>query len=167
MLHHAAIWAALLCVVILAYSFRAEFMALAERFQSELMPLDGRADGERVMSYPLASGGQFDVRAVVDGVDLVFTIDTGANDVVLSPDAATSLGFDLEHLDFSEISETANGYVRGAPVVIAEFRLGTIVVHDLPASVNEVNMSGSLLGMEFLRRLKSWHVEGDRITLTY
>jgi predicted aspartyl protease len=39
------------------------------------------------------------------------------------------------------------------------------VVHDLPATVNEADMSNSLLGMEFLSRLKSWRVEGGRMTL--
>ena len=138
---------------------------LGDRFTAELMPLDGRADGDRIMSYPVAESGHFEVRAAADGIDLKFTIDTGATDVVLSPRAARRLGYDLGKLDFTKLAETANGMVRGAPIVISEFRLGNIVVRDLPATVNEADMSDSLLGMEFLRRLRSWRVEGGRITL--
>ena len=160
-----AIWVAIFAGLILVYSFRGEFSMLGDRFSAELMPLDGRADGERIMSYPVAGNGHYMVRAQADGVDLAFTIDTGATDVVLTPAAAERLGYDLAQLNFSQIAETANGIVRGAPIVISEFRLGNIVVQDLPATVNEVAMSDSLLGMEFLRRLKSWRVEGERMTL--
>ena len=86
-------------------------------------------------------------------------IDAGAaRKLCLDPDRLLNIRKVIEQ-------DTAKGLYDGAVYIIA--RNGTIVVHDLPASVNEVNMSGSLLGMEFLRRLKSWHVEGDRITLTY
>jgi aspartyl protease family protein len=159
-----AIWVAIFCGLILVYSFRGEFGMLGDRFTAELMPLDGRAEGERIMSYPLAENGHFQVRAAADGIDLNFTIDTGATDVVLSPRDAERLGYDLDRLDFTKLAETANGMVRGAPIVISEFRLGNIVVRDLPATVNEAEMSDSLLGMEFLRRLRSWRVEGERIT---
>jgi aspartyl protease family protein len=160
-----AIWVAIFAGLILVYSFRGEFSMLGDRFSAELMPMDGRAEGERIMSYPVASNGHYKVRAQADGVELAFTIDTGATDVELTPDAAERLGYDLSQLNFSKVAETANGIVRGAPIVIAEFRLGNILVHDLPATVNEVAMSDSLLGMEFLRRLKSWRVEGERMTL--
>lgn len=160
-----AIWVAIFAGLVLIYSFRAEFGMLGDRFTAELLPLDGRADGDRIMSYPVAESGHYQVRGIADGVELDFTIDTGASDVVLTPRAAERLGYDLNSLNFSQVSETANGYVRGAPIVIAEFRLGNILVRDLPATVNEVDMSDSLLGMEFLRRLKSWRVESERITL--
>lgn len=160
-----AIWVAIFAGLVLLYSFRGEFGMLGDRFTAELMPLDGRAEGDRIMSYPVADNGHYQVRAQADGVVLAFTVDTGASDVVLTPAAAERLGYDLNKLDFSQVAETANGYVRGAPIVIAEFRLGNILVRDLPATVNEVDMSDSLLGMEFLRRLKSWRVEGERLTL--
>lgn len=160
-----AIWLALFAGLILAYSFRNEFGMLGDRFTSELIPLDGRSEGDRIMSYPMAQNGHYQVHGIADGVELNFTIDTGASDVVLTPDDAERLGYDLNKLNFSQVSETANGYVRGAPIVISAFRLGNIVIQDLPATVNEADMSDSLLGMEFLRRLKSWRVEGERMTL--
>lgn len=159
------IWVAIFCGLILLYSFRNDFGALGARLSGELMPRDGRVEGEQIMSYPLTENGHFQVRAEADGTPLDFMIDTGATDVVLTPAAAKRLGYDLNLLQFNKMAQTANGYVRGAAIVIGEFKVGTIVMHDLPATVNEVDMSSSLLGMAFLTRLKSWRVEGERITL--
>jgi aspartyl protease family protein len=54
--------------------------------------------------------------------------------------------------------------VRGAPVRLNTLEVGPIVMHDVPATVNGAEMSVSLLGMEFLRRLKSWGVQNGRLT---
>lgn len=160
-----AIWVVIFAGLILAYSFREEFSVLAARFSGELTPMAGRIDGPGTISFPIAENGHFQVRAKVDGGDVIFAIDTGATSVVLSPQAAERLGYDLDLLDFNGAAQTANGLVRTAPIVISEFVLGPIVIHDLPATINEAEMSTSLLGMEFLRRLRSWRVEGERITL--
>lgn len=160
-----AVWVCIFAGLILLYSFRGEFGALGERFRGELMPLDGRVEGPTSVSFPVAEDGHYRVRAIADGVGLDFTVDTGATNVVLSPQAAERLGYDLSKLSFTQIAQTANGLVRGAPVEIAEFMVGPIVIHNLPATVNEAAMSDSLLGMEFMRRLKSWRVEGERLTL--
>lgn len=160
-----AIWVAIFAGLVLLYSFRGEFSMLGARLSGELMPLDGRVEGDRSISFPVAENGHYRVRATADGVSLDFTVDSGATEVVLSPRDAERLGFDLDQLQFTKFAETANGMVRGAPIEIAEFAVGPIVIRDLPATVNEADMSDSLLGMEFLRRLKSWRVEGERLTL--
>ncbi|WP_374374090.1 TIGR02281 family clan AA aspartic protease [Dongia sp.] len=160
-----AIWVAIFAGFVLLYSFRGEFGMLGARLSGELMPLDGRVESDHSISFPMAENGHYRVRAMADGVPLDFTIDTGATDVVLSPRDAERLGFDLDQLQFTKIAETANGLVRGAPVEILNFAIGPIVINNLPATVNEADMSDSLLGMEFLRRLRSWRVENERLTL--
>jgi aspartyl protease family protein len=92
-------------------------------------------------------------------------IDTGATDVVLTPADARLMGLDPARLDYTRVADTANGQVRGAPILINNFKLGPITVQSLPAVVNEADMPISLLGMEFLNRLKSYRVEDDRLTL--
>ncbi|WP_374384501.1 TIGR02281 family clan AA aspartic protease [Dongia sp.] len=159
------IWVAIFSGLILLYSFRGEFSMLGARLSGELMPRDGRVEGPHIMSYPLAEIGHFRVAAKADGTPLDFLIDTGATDIVLTPAAAQRMGYDLSRLQYNKVTESVNGYVRGAPIVIGEFQVGNIVMHDLPATVNEVDMSYSLLGMAFLKRLKSWRVDGERLTL--
>jgi aspartyl protease family protein len=164
-LGQVAVWVAIFAGMILLYSFRGEFSMLGARLSGELMPLDGRVESDRSISFPMAENGHYRVRASADGVPLDFTVDTGATDVVLSPRDAERLGYDLDQLQFTKFAETANGLVRGAPIEIAEFAIGPIVVRNLPATVNEADMSDSLLGMEFMRRLSSWRVENERLTL--
>jgi aspartyl protease family protein len=74
------------------------------------------------------------------------------------------LGMQPEYLNYTMEAETANGRVRGAPIRIQTLKVGPIVMHDVPATVNEAEMPASLLGMEFLRRLKSWGVQDGRLT---
>lgn len=160
-----AIWVAIFAGLILVYSFRFEFGALGDRLRGELMPLDGRLEGPTSISYPVAENGHFLVRATLDGVPIDFTVDTGATEIVLSLRAAERLGYDLDRLSFTKVAQTANGLVRGAPIEIGELTLGPIVMRNLPATVNEADMPDSLLGMEFLHRLRAWRVENGRLTL--
>ena len=43
--------------------------------------------------------------------------------------------------------------------------IGPIRLRDLPASVNQAAMRGSLLGMSFLERLRSFEVRDGMLTL--
>ena len=92
-------------------------------------------------------------------------VDAGASNVVLSPADARRLGFDLARLSFHQVFRTANGMVRGAPVTLAEIRIGPIELHNVRASVNGADLSQSLLGMSFLDRLAGYSVENGTLTL--
>jgi aspartyl protease family protein len=87
-----------------------------------------------------------------------FLIDTGASGVVLTPGDARRLGFDPRRLRYTRIAETANGTVRSAPIRLDFIAVGQIRMLDFPASVNEADMTDSLLGMSFLSRLRSFEV---------
>lgn len=114
-----------------------------------------------------AAGGHFLVDAMVNGVAIRFLVDTGASDVVLSPDDARRLHIAGSGLDYSLQYETANGVVRAAPVTLRDIRIGQLELYDLEATVNEAPMSISLLGMAFLERLEGYSVEGDRLVLLW
>jgi aspartyl protease family protein len=112
-------------------------------------------------------GGHFVLEAAVNGTPVRFLVDTGASAVVLAPDDARRVGFQPQSLDFSQRFNTANGVVRAAPVSLREVRLGQLAVYDLPASVNEAPLGVSLLGMTFLKRLRGYEVEDDRLVLRW
>ena len=62
---------------------------------------------------------------------------------------------------------TANGSVNAAPVTLREVRIDRIVLRDVDAVVlPQGRLSGSLLGMSFLRRLASFEVSKGRLVLT-
>ena len=98
-------------------------------------------------------------------VDARFLVDTGASGIVLSPADAMRIGFDPVELSFTGYAETANGTVRTAAVRLGSIEIGPIRIDDLPATVNQAAMRGSLLGMSFLERLRSYEVRDGALIL--
>ena len=119
------------------------------------------------MTVKANANGHFIVRGEVNGTPVDFVIDTGATDIILSADDARRIGFRDHQLDYSLAYRSANGIVRGAPVQLRRLRIGQIEMYELPASVNEVNIGISLLGMAFLRRLEGYEVSGDRLVMAW
>lgn len=157
-------WGVIFAALILVYSYRDHFGSLGERFTAELIPAKGTQTGPASIAFTTQADGHYHVYGSVDGSSIQFLVDSGASDIVLSPADARMLGMQMEYLDFTLIAQTANGTVRGAPVRLKTLKVGPIVMHDVPATVNEAEMSNSLLGMEFLRRLKSWGVQNGKLT---
>ena len=113
------------------------------------------------------AGGHYVVEAAVNGAPVTFLVDTGASDIVLTMADAERLGFQPATLRFTQRFATANGEVRGAPVVLREIRVGQFSLFDVPASVNEAPLRVSLLGMSFLRQLDGYGVENGRLVLRW
>jgi aspartyl protease family protein len=163
-LRNAAVWLGIGAVLFVAYAFRREALELKDRLFAELAPASGSVrDG--AVSFVAGRDGHFAVEAEVDGRRVLFLVDTGASDVVLSPADAERLGFDLAKLSFTRPYRTANGIGYGAPVVLGRVAVGPIALDDVRASVNRERMSRSLLGMSFLSRLSGYEVSRDTLTL--
>ena len=64
-----------------------------------------------------------------------------------------------------KLDNKKNGTVRGSSIRITDFRIGEIHLREIGASVNEAEMRNSLLGMTFFKRLKSYEVKNDVLTL--
>jgi aspartyl protease family protein len=161
-LRNAAIWLGIGLLLVVAYSFREE---IAPRLMGELLPQRGIANGDGSVTFRAGRDGYFHVEAQVDGAPIRFLVDTGASQIVLSPADARRLGFDLDALSYTQVTETANGLGRSAPVTLREVTVGGLRLAEVGASVNRAEMSESLLGMSFLRRLGGFEVSGDRLTL--
>jgi aspartyl protease family protein len=162
-----AIWVALAAVLIVGLSFRDEIESVALRVRSELVPGYALESGEHEMVLTESDGGNFYIFGEANGVRVRFLIDTGASDTVLSPSDAASLGIDVRALDFSRVYGTANGLGRGAPYMLDSLSVGPIAIAPMPISVNQTEMGSSLLGMTFLRRLRSFEIQGRRLILRY
>jgi clan AA aspartic protease (TIGR02281 family) len=119
------------------------------------------------MIIPAGAHGHFLVEAVVEGTPLAFVVDTGASDVVLTPADAKRLGFRADELRFTRRYQTANGVVAAAPVTLRELRIGQFSAFDVEASVNGAPLAVSLLGMSFLRQLRGYEVDNDRLILRW
>ncbi len=119
----------------------------------------------RALTIRASAGGHFVVEADVDGADIRFMVDTGATEVVLTPEDAARIGFDLRARNFTREFNTAGGIIRAAPVTLRRLRIGQLVMRDVEAWVNESPLFISLLGMSFLKRLDGYEVEDGKLIL--
>jgi aspartyl protease family protein len=110
--------------------------------------------------------GHFFVVGKVDGMSVRFMVDTGATVIALTGEDARRLGLTPTSRDRAETHWTANGTVRVAPVRLKDVQIGSIVVRDVEAVVNERMDGVSLLGMSFLRRLAGFSVQGNELVLS-
>ncbi len=165
-LRSATAWVMIAAGLLVAYGLKDEAMRLGRMVVAELLPAQGQQTDDSTISFRARNDGHFAVEATVNGTPILFMLDSGATDVILTPTDAKRIGLDLNSLRFDKPYKTANGLVRGAPVRLKQVAIGPIALEDVRASVNGAPMETSLLGMSYLSRLSSWRVEGDRLTLT-
>jgi aspartyl protease family protein len=119
-------------------------------------------DADGSIEVPRAENGHYYLRLAINGTEVPFMVDTGASGMVLSLDDAARLGLDRESLRFSGQAQTANGTVRTAEVTLPLITLEGFETRNFRAYVNEGQMDGSLLGMDYLSQ---FHMEFQRGTL--
>jgi aspartyl protease family protein len=161
------LWLGVALVLVGGFSFRGELLTLGQRVRSAVIPGYPVKTGTHEMIVTESPGGSYLVYGKVNGTTVPFLIDTGASDIVLSPGDARRIGIDMDALSFDHVYETANGQGRGAPYQVASLQVGDIVFKDVSVSINDANMRTSLLGMSFLRRLKSFGFENHQLVLRW
>ncbi len=166
-LRNIALWCAIVAVLVFGYTFYHQFEDAASDMRSELAPGYPAEIGGDTMVFSENRDGDFIAIGKVNGTPVQFTIDTGASDIVLSPADATRAGIDTSTLHFNRIFDTANGEGHGAAAEVARLEIGPVKLIDVPVSVNQAPMHGSLLGMAFLRRMKSFEMKGRKLTLRW
>lgn len=108
----------------------------------------------------------FIANSEVNGESFEMLVDSGAATVVLRQSDAEKAGVDVSHLTFDTPLKTANGTSYLAPIRLKSVRIGQLTVDDVEALVAKPGtLNENLLGMSFLRRLTSYQVAGDFITL--
>jgi aspartyl protease family protein len=170
------IWLGLGAVIVAGYGFRDEFRQLGHRMLGDLMPpgeaqtLDtgtNRSGGtDQAVRIRRRSDGHFVAKTEVNGVIVTMLVDTGASSVVLKPADARLAGVDVDRLTYSVPVQTANGTAYAAAVRLKRLSVGGITVDGIEALVAKPGTLGeSLLGMTFLRRLRSYEFSGEFLTL--
>lgn len=160
------LWGVIVAVIVLLASFRSDLAAIGQRVLAQIDPSRGVAAGGGLL-FTKANDGHFWIDAWVNAVPVRFMVDTGASTVVLSPQDAKRLGFDLPARAFTGRASTANGIVATAPVRLERVAIGDFERRNVPASVNGGALSVSLLGMSLLTEFGSVRIEGDRLTLQH
>ena len=117
-----------------------------------------------------AEGGTYVVPVSInDTIVLKFTIDSGASDVSIPADVASTLirSGTITRDDFigQRTYTLADGTQVPSPVFrIRTLKVGTLVLHDVTASVADPK-GALLLGQSFLSRLSTWSIDNQRHAL--
>jgi aspartyl protease family protein len=175
-----AAWVLIALVLIWIYAYRFEAADIGNRMLGVILPSHGivtapdqqaslssgnQSTGNSEVRFALNQDGHYQIDARVNGVYITFLVDTGATDIVLSPDDARRIGLSESQLNFSDRVMTANGVAYTAPVTLSNLTIGSITLNRMPAKVNHALMPYSLLGMRFLNQLHGWRVEGQTLIL--
>ncbi|KQP52640.1 TIGR02281 family clan AA aspartic protease [Methylobacterium sp. Leaf108] len=161
-----AIWGLLGLACVGAYAYRDEAREVGNRIVGELRPGSATTGPGGSVTIARRAGGDFQVRAAVNGRVQTFVFDTGASAVVLTAENAAALSLTPKESEFSVRISTANGTTVAAPAYLDSLAVGDITLRRVSALISRPGaLSDNLLGMSFLSRLGSYEVRGDRLTL--
>ncbi len=155
---YAAIWGLIFVGVVAAVGMWTDISRTASPGQF--------SDETGRIEVPRGRDGHFQLTLEVNGTAVAFIVDTGASQIVLSQRDAARVGLDPQGLAYLGMAQTANGMVRTASVRLDSVTLEGMTERDVRAVVNEGEIDGSLLGMEYLDRFARIVIEGDRMILT-
>ena len=108
------------------------------------------------------STGQFHINASLNGADVRFLVDTGADLVALTEEDAQAIGLTVGEMQ--PILRTASGVGYGAPVMIDELVVAGVELRNVQAVVAQ-GLSTNLLGQSVLRKLGGVSLKGDRMVI--
>ncbi len=123
------------------------------------------AGGNTAMLYA-DTRGHFHADIYIRGIPVRTLVDTGASLVSFSTEDAAKFGLRDESSQKKAQFNTANGLVTASIVRIPEMRLQGITVYDVEAAIMpKGSMSGTLLGMSFMKKLQSYESRGTSMVL--
>lgn len=158
-LRYGAIWA-------LIFLGAIAVVGMWEDIRSTVLPTQVVMADEGRIEIPRNSDGHYYATLTVNGADVLFVVDTGATDVVLTQKDARHAGLEPDKLPYFGRAMTANGEVRIAPVWLEEVELGGYIDKDVRASVNAGEMRQSLLGMSYLQIYDQITISSNKLILT-
>jgi aspartyl protease family protein len=168
-LRDAMLWLVVMAVVVLGYAMRFELQDVGQRMLAAILPGYGAETSDAAgagVVIEAGRGGHFAVNAVVNGKPVALIVDTGASAVILTPEDAKTAGIDVAQLDYTVMVSTANGPARAAAFTLDEIAVGSIRRRNIGALMTEPGkLDESLLGMTFLRTLRSFEMRGHRLVL--
>nr|WP_298105089.1 TIGR02281 family clan AA aspartic protease [uncultured Shinella sp.] len=126
-----------------------------------------RYTGNRSAVITADANGHFTGLFSINGRKEEGLVDTGASMIALNVTTAQRLGINKADLNFRYAVNTANGRARAAYVRLDKVEIGPIKVENVGAMVmDDKALSGTLIGMSFLKGLASYKVEDGRLHLT-
>jgi aspartyl protease family protein len=139
-------------------------------FKNELIALVIPSKGyykNNLAEYYLSNNGHFVIETKVNNQQINFLFDTGASSIVLSQTDAISAGIDVNKLDYKLPISTANGISYFAYTTIAKLQIYNNIFTNLSVVVAKSGLDQSLLGMSFLKHVRSYSIDNDKLTINF
>ena len=159
-----AITLGLVALVALTLSERERFDPYVQR-TAAIFKLDHQQVTGKEVRIRMSPDGHFWARVRLNGVERRMLVDSGATVTALSVETARAAGLEPSDGLTPLLITTANGTVRARRATVAQLRLGAISAPDTAVVVSPAFGDMSVLGMNFLSRLKSWRVEEGVLVL--
>ncbi len=163
------VWGGLGLVLVAGYAFKDDFAAIGARTMAALVPGMAMSTGDADGSVMVVRGSDrhFHIDGDIGGTSIAFMVDTGATSTTLTAEDARRIGIDTSALTYGIPIMTANGRASVGQTRVGPVQVGPVRIPEMSVLVARPGMLGtSLLGMDFLSRLSSWTVRGDRLVLT-
>ena len=155
-----AAWLAIFGVAFVLFAFRGEFTGAIDRLRAEATGASIVSGGE--VRVPVADDGHFWVDATINGRQVRFLVDSGASITTVSNETARDAGIRTDGR--TAYISTANGTAQVRQSYVDKLAVGPIERTDFPVDVNSSDRT-NILGMNFLRTLRGWRVEGHDLVL--
>jgi len=136
-------------------------LALGQHYRSAAAA--AASSSNQTITLAADTRGHFTSEGSINGMPVLFLVDTGASTVALPGTEAVRLGLDYKK-GRQGVSRTAGGVVPVYAVKLDRVRLGNIEVNGVDAVVIEQGLDITLLGMSFLNRIEM-RQEGRTMTL--
>lgn len=157
-------WVAIFGVLLLAVTWATRSGFSLGDLADDLGLSDQLVAGGTVV-VPMAPDGHFWTTVSIGGVERRMLIDSGATVTSISITTAEAAGIDPNADKFGTIIATANGPTIVRRATAPMVTLGSIKAQKLDIQIGRNFDDAEVVGMNFLSRLKSWHVEGNKMVL--
>ena len=164
---YSLIWLGVAFIFVALYAYRFEFSDFKNRISGEINPTSAQLNQQGQLVINISDDSHFYVKLLINKIPILFMIDTGASDIMLSINDANKIGINTRNLIFNRPYQTANGRSFGASIKLKEVEISGVKFKDIYASVNQGDMGVALLGMSFLRRFSKYEFFQDRLVLTF
>jgi aspartyl protease family protein len=160
-----ASWLGIAVVALSIYSYQWELKQYFYKIFGQLVPSMAKTNKDGSVTFYAAENGHFMIDAKANGRLVHFLLDTGATRVTLGAKDAKAIGIDIDALRYDIRVQTAKGINLVAYVKLDSVEVGSIIVRNVQAYVAKEGLSGSLLGVSFLKKLRKYEVHQGKLTL--
>lgn len=164
LIRSAAIWAAIIIVIMVGVSHRYELKAMVAGIDQSLGLSDQQVSGSTVR-IRMSPDGHFWAQVNLNGVARTMLIDSGATYTTISANTARAAGIERDSPGVPVEVQTANGTTIAWPAHAKSVTVSTLSMTDLGVDISNRDDDVEMLGMNFLSKLGSWRVEGNTLVL--